>query len=131
MSAQSHAGDAGHGHGDEHGHDGHPHGSLKSYLTGFVLAAVLTIIPFWLVMTGVLGDKQATALVIMAFAAVQIVVHMIYFLHMSPRSEGGWILMALIFTLVLVGIALSGSMWVMYHLVANMAPTIQDMSKLP
>ena len=26
----------------------------------------------------------------MAFAAVQIVVHMIYFLHMNTKSEGGW-----------------------------------------
>ena len=47
---------------------------------------------------------------------MQIVVHMIYFLHMNAKSEGGWTMLALIFTLVLVVITLSGSMWVMYHL---------------
>ncbi len=73
---------------DDHG-DGAAHGSLRSYLTGFGLSVVLTVIPFWLVMTGVFESKQATALVIMALAAVQIVVHMIYFLHMSPKSENG------------------------------------------
>ncbi|MGK2910741.1 MAG: cytochrome o ubiquinol oxidase subunit IV, partial [Sphingobium sp.] len=97
------------------------HGSRSGYLIGFGLSVVLTAIPFWLVMTGVL-PVQATAYIIMAFAAVQIVVHMIYFLHMTTKSEGGWTMMALIFTIVLVGIAFSGSLWVMYHLSTNMMP---------
>ena len=111
-------------HGD-HGHDEHggaSHGSFRSYLTGFLLSVVLTAIPFWLVMADVLGNATTTAIVIMLFAAVQIVVHMIYFLHMNTRSEGGWTMMALIFTLVIVAIALSGSLWVMYHLNTNMMP---------
>jgi cytochrome o ubiquinol oxidase subunit IV len=58
-----------------------------------------------------------------AFAAVQIVVHMVYFLHMSSRAEGGWSMLALLFTAVLVVITLSGSVWVMYHLNTNMMPT--------
>ena len=76
--------------------------------------------------TDLMGDnlpsKQITALVIMAFAVVQIVVHMIYFLHMNTKSENGWSMMALIFTIVMVVIALSGSLWVMNHLNSNMMP---------
>ena len=129
MSANPHGGPE---HAHDHGHaDFAPHGTLKSYLTGFGLSVILTAIPFWLVMTGVLGDKQATAIVVVVMAVIQIVVHMIYFLHMDVRSEKGWTVMALIFTLVVVGIALSGSLWVMYHLTANMAPTAADMNKLP
>ena len=109
------------------GHDGHhdeaPHGSLQGYLTGFILSVILTAIPFWLVMAHVFKSPTATALSVMALGGVQIVVHMIYFLHMTPKAEGGWNLLALIFTLVLVTIALSGSMWVMYHLNINMMPT--------
>ena len=101
------------------------HGSFSTYLRGFVLSVVLTAVPFWLVMSGALGSKQATALVIMAFAAVQIVVHMIYFLHMNTASENGWSMMALIFTIVMVVIALSGSLWVMNHLNSNMMPIHQ------
>ena len=132
MSTDAHAP---HGHGaaahDDHAHDdGHAHGSLKSYLTGFVLSVILTAIPFWLVMTGALESNQATAIVILALAVVQIVVHMIYFLHMNASSEGGWTLMALIFTLVMVVIALIGSLWVMYHLNTNMMPG-HDMSQIP
>ena len=125
MSHDAHTADA-HGHGD-----GHAPSTLKGYATGFALSVVLTAIPFWLVMSGAIADKYATTLIIMAFAAVQIIVHMVYFLHMNARSEGGWTLLALIFTIVLVVIALSGSLWVMYHMTTNMMPSAQDMGKLP
>ena len=48
-------------HAGEH-HDDHEgsHGSLRDYLIGFILSAVLTAIPFWLVMSGAIADKQAT-----------------------------------------------------------------------
>jgi cytochrome o ubiquinol oxidase subunit IV len=116
------------GHAGAHG--AHAHGSLRSYLTGFGLSVLLTAVPFALVMTGMLSHKEATAIAIAAFAAAQIVVHMVYFLHMNTRSEGGWTLMALIFTLILVVIALAGSTWVMYHLNANMMPD-QGMGQMP
>lgn len=112
---------------DHSHHDSHDnHGSLRSYTVGFVLSVILTAIPFWLVMENVLESAQATSLVILAFAAAQIVVHMICFLHMNAKSEGGWNLLALIFTLILVVITLSGSIWVMYHLNHNMMPMSAD-----
>lgn len=121
----------GHGH-DEHHEDDAVHSTLKGYLTGFVLAVILTAIPFWLVMSGGLAKSSTTALVVLALAAVQIVVHMIYFLHMNTKSEGGWNMLALIFTMVLVVITLSGSIWIMYHLNNNMMPaSMHDMSNLP
>lgn len=117
---------------DEHGHDDGNHGSLRDYTIGFVLSVILTAIPFWLVMGKVLNDSSTTALVILGFAAVQIVVHMIYFLHMNARSEGGWNMLALIFTIVLVVITLAGSLWVMFHMNANMMPmSIHEMKNMP
>ena len=111
-------------HGGAHG-DHHPHGAqgtFRSYMTGFALSVILTAIPFWLVMSNVLNDTLVTSIVIMALAAVQIVVHMIYFLHMNTKSEGGWTFLALLFTLTLVVITLVGSIWVMYHMDQNMMP---------
>ena len=122
--------DNAHGHHDDtlHAHTG----SLRGYLTGFVLAAILTIIPFWLVMGHVIESRQATIIIVLALAAIQIVVHMIFFLHLDTRSENGWNMLALIFTAVLVVITLSGSIWVMYHLNHNMMPSMmQDMSSRP
>nr|WP_313370343.1 cytochrome o ubiquinol oxidase subunit IV [Achromobacter animicus] len=129
--------DTGHGGHDHHdGHhdddDGAGHGTFKSYMTGFVLAAILTAIPFWLVMDRVIDSSRVTGLVILAFAVVQIVVHIIYFLHLDTKSESGWNMLALIFTLVLVVITLSGSIWIMYHLNSNMMPmSPHDMRKMP
>lgn len=112
-------------HTDDHhdDHDDHAdHGSLKSYTIGFLLSVILTAIPFWLVMGKVFNSSGTTTMVILAFAVVQIVVHMVYFLHMNTKAEGGWSMLALIFTIVLVVIVFSGSLWVMYHLNANMMP---------
>ena len=120
MSAEAHN-DHAVDHHDHHGDD-HDHGSFKSYMIGFLLSVVLTAIPFWLVMTGAL-PAAATGLIITAFAVVQIIVHMIFFLHMNHKSEGGWNMLALIFTIVVVVIAVAGSVWVMYHLNVNMMPT--------
>ncbi|HEV2511479.1 cytochrome o ubiquinol oxidase subunit IV [Bosea sp. (in: a-proteobacteria)] len=114
-------------HHDEHDAHGAAHGSMRGYVTGFLLSVVLTAIPFWLVMNDVLGNSTLTAIVIMLFAAAQIVVHMIYFLHMNGRSEGGWTMLALIFTIIVVAIALAGSLWVMFHLNANMMPDMHRM----
>lgn len=110
-----------HHHDDGHHEDGHDHGTYRSYLTGFILSAVLTIIPFTLVMTGALSGAVTIA-VIVGFAVVQIVVQMIYFLHLHPKSEGGWNLLAFLFTLIILVIVISGSLWVMHHLESNMMP---------
>ena len=115
-----------------HGGQDGGHATLKGYLTGFGLSVVLTAIPFWIVMTHAIEGPGTTAIVVLLFAAVQIVVHMVYFLHMDARSQGGWNLLALIFTLVLVVITLSGSLWVMYHLNENMMPVSpQQMRNMP
>ena len=76
------------------------------------------------------AEQRLTALVILGFAAVQIVVHMVYFLHMNTKSEGGWNLVALVFTAVLVIIVLSGSLWVMHHLNTNMMPGPHEMQDM-
>ncbi|CAH0349184.1 cytochrome o ubiquinol oxidase subunit IV [Aquabacterium sp. CECT 9606] len=133
MSAHTEtAGHGAHHHDDHHGHDDGNHGSLRDYTIGFVLSVILTAIPFWLVMGKVFNNSSTTALVVLGFAAVQIVVHMIYFLHMNTRSEGGWNMLALIFTIVLVVITLSGSLWVMFHMNANMMPmSVHEMKNMP
>ena len=120
---------------DHHDHhdDGGYHATVKGYVVGFLLSVLLTAIPFWLVMGKVLPSPRMTAFLILAFAAVQMVVHMVYFLHMNAKAEGGWSLLALVFTVGLVVIMLAGSIWVMYHLNTNMMPMAdpQAMRNMP
>ena len=123
-------------HAENLDHPHHDHGepeyhaTFKGYITGFLLSVVLTAIPFWLVMAKVLPTPGITAAVILVMAAVQVVVHMVYFLHMNARVEQGWSLLALVFTGVLVIIMLAGSIWVMHHLNTNMMP-VHDMRTRP
>jgi cytochrome o ubiquinol oxidase subunit IV len=111
-------------------HGGAPHGTLRDYLIGFVASVVLTAIPFALVMGGPPLSQGATAFIIIAFAVVQIIVHVVYFLHLKSGSEDGWTMTSLVFTLILVVITLAGSIWVMYHLDANMMPTHESAAPL-
>lgn len=110
------------GHDDSHGHDEGPHSTLSGYMIGFMLSVVLTAIPFWLVIAKVIADRNTAVLVLGGFAVVQIVVHMVFFLHMNGKVEGGWTLLSTIFTLVFVAIAITGTLWVMFHMNANMMP---------
>ena len=99
-------------------------GSVRSYMTGFVLSVILTAIPFAVVMGGGFESRLLTMAVVVGMAVVQIVVHMVYFLHMNTRSDEGWTMMALIFTLIILVVVLAGSIWVMYHMNTNMMPTM-------
>ena len=123
---------------EHHEHDEHLeqhdtlHITVGGYVNGFVLAVILTAIPFWLVMGKVLESPTVTTFVILGLAMVQIYVHMVFFLHMTSKAEGGWAWMSLIFTLVLLVITLSGSLWIMYHLKTNTMPlTPEQVRKLP
>lgn len=123
MSAQ-HTTHAAHGHGghDDH-HDDGPHSTLSGYMTGFILSIILTAIPFWLVMAKVIADRNTAVLVLGAFAVVQIVVHMVYFLHMNGKLQGGWTMLSTVFTVVFLAIGVAGTLWVMYQMNLHMMPT--------
>ncbi len=83
---------------------------------------MLTGAAFWLVMADVFSSSVIASVALLALAAAQIVVHMVFFLHMNTRSEGGWTFISLVFTATLVLVALAGSLWVMRHMDHNMMP---------
>lgn len=100
-------------------HDGAAHGTVKSYITGFILSVILTVIPFWLVMEHSL-PKPTIIMIIVALAVVQIIVQLVYFLHMNTKSEEGWNFISMVFTILIIAILVVGSLWVMFHLNSNM-----------
>lgn len=92
-------------------------------MIGFVASVILTIIPFWVVMGDVLDNKMAAVAVVFILGAVQMLVHIYYFLHVNSKAEEGWLALSTIFTVILVVITLTGSIWVMFHLRDNMMPS--------
>jgi cytochrome o ubiquinol oxidase operon protein cyoD len=90
-------------------------GTLKSYLTGFVLSLILTAIPFALVMSGILSSSAILA-VIFGAGIVQIVAHLHYFLHLDSSSEASWNVLAMIFTVLIMILFVGGGIWIMRDL---------------
>ncbi len=111
---------------DATSHSEMPHATYREYMIGFWISVVLTVIPFWLVLADVLDNKGLAIFYVCALGLVQMVVHMVYFLHMNTRAEEGWLIMSLAFTLLLVVIAIAGSVWIMFHLDHNMMPGMMD-----
>ena len=109
------------GHDDHHDHDD-LHVTMGDYVKGFILAVILTAIPFYLVMNNVITDRSTAVLVLGLFAIVQVLVHMVYFLHMNGKIQGGWTMLSTIFTVIFLAIAIAGTLWVMFHMNTNMMP---------
>ena len=106
-------------HSTAHGQGGQAHGSVKEYVRGLVFSIILTIVPFAMVMAGV-GSTQFIIGVIMVFAVAQILVQLVFFLHMNTSSEQMWYTSSAEFVVVIVAIILIGSLWIMDHLNHNM-----------
>ena len=100
-----------------HSHDSHDssHGSVKSYAIGFILSVILTLIPFGLVMYPTL-PKSITLMIVLAFAVIQVLVHLVYFLHLDRSKEQRENVIAFVFA-GLVSVLLVGlSLWIMFSI---------------
>lgn len=103
----------------DHNAAGASHGNAKQYTIGFILSVLLTIIPFGMVMMG--GFSRGLVLAVIAITAVaQVLVQLVYFLHMNSSSEQRWNVIAFVYTILTIAILLIGSVWVMNYLHFNM-----------
>jgi cytochrome o ubiquinol oxidase operon protein cyoD len=100
-------------------HSGESHGSIGSYATGFILSVILTVAAFGLVINGTLTGENAL-LAIAGLAFVQIVVHLVFFLHMNTSSAQRWNVMAFGFTVLTAVILIVGSLWIMHNVSMHM-----------
>jgi cytochrome o ubiquinol oxidase operon protein cyoD len=91
---------------------GASHGSVKSYIIGFILCVVLTLIPFCIVMFGEFSPL-IKILTIVAAAIIQVYVQLYFFLHLDTSSEQRWNLVAFLFSLVVIIVVVGGSIWIM------------------
>ena len=109
---------------------GESHASVKSYMIGFVLSVILTAIPFGLVMdVNHYGFTAGTVLAaILLLAVVQVFVHVVYFLHMDRSAEQRWNVVAFAFTVMILVIVVSGSVWIMHNATGNMEHAMQQTS---
>ncbi len=88
-----------------------------SYIVGFFLSVVTTFIAYFFVVNE-LWPKEMLVYIILAIAVVQLVVQMVFFLHIGRGTR--WKTMTFVFTIVIVLILVIGSVWVMDNLNYNM-----------
>jgi cytochrome o ubiquinol oxidase subunit IV len=100
-------------------HSDEAHGSVGGYIAGFLLSVVLTAASFGLVIGGALPPHTAL-LALAALALVQIVVHLVCFLHMNGSSSQRWNVMAFAYTVLTALTLIVGSLWIMHNVSMNM-----------
>ncbi len=98
-------------HHDNHAHTEN-HGSLRSYVIGFLLSIVLTIIPIVLVMNQMMG-KTALVVTIMLMAILQFIVQLYFFMHIKEGEKPRYHVQTLVLGIVIVFTIVAGSIWIM------------------
>jgi cytochrome o ubiquinol oxidase subunit IV len=99
-------------------------GEVQGYLIGLGLAVVLTLASFYVARTHeIWGPGIPIALVVLAIA--QMGIHLVFFLHITTAPDNTNNILALAFGLLIVGLIVLGSLWIMYHLNQNMLPMHQ------
>ncbi len=110
--------------------EGAPAGSVLGYSLGLLFALALTGASFLVANTGLLwGPGVPVGLAVLAVA--QMGVHLVFFLHMSTGPDSTNNVIALVFGVLVVFLVVTGSLWIMSHLNANMMPvrTMMEMGR--
>ena len=98
--------------------------SFLSYSVGLGLAILATIASFAVSQTDLLWPPGVTTgLVVLAFA--QIGVHLVFFLHLGTGPDNTNNILALAFGLFVVFLVITGTIWIIANLNANMMPMVR------
>ncbi len=98
------------------------HGTATSYIIGFILSLIFTFIPYYLV-TQKSFDGMMLIVTIIGFAVLQMIVQIVFFLHLGREKKPHWNLAFLLSTVGIIMLVIVGSLWIMNHLHSNMSPS--------
>jgi cytochrome o ubiquinol oxidase subunit IV len=102
------------------------HGTLKSYVIGFIISFVLTAISFSLVISRLFSD-QILIYTILGLAIAQGIAQLLFFLHVGQEeAKPRWASIAFCFTVFILLIVLIGSLWIMHDLNDRMMPNMNQ-----
>ena len=91
------------------------------YTIGLFLAVVLTATSFWVTNTSLLWPP-GIALGLAVLAIAQMGVHLVFFLHITTAPDSTNNVLALAFGVLIVGLVIIGSIWIMSNLNDNRMP---------
>lgn len=93
----------------------------RSYTLGMALAALLTVIPFAIVAT-VMFDQMTRWWLIGLCGLAQVIVHFHFFLHIDLSRQKREDLQLILFSVLLLAIMASGTIWILFDLHSRMMP---------
>lgn len=107
--------------------------SLASYIIGFILSLVFTLGAAWIVWEHVSSGHTVFAHaviipIILALAIAQMIIQLVFFMHLGAGEGSRWNFGALISTVGIILIIVIGSIWIMDHLNYNMMASPADMN---
>lgn len=97
------------------------HGSTRSYIIGFVLSLMFTIIPYYMVRGQVTTDKTLL-LAVLGFAVVQMFVQIFFFLHLGRGPKPFYNVVFFFATAGMIVLVIGASLIIMDNLYRNMSP---------
>lgn len=89
------------------------------YVIGFVLSLALTFSAYWVTMHGV--DKLTLYLLLGVLALVQMVIQLVFFLHLGEEARPRYKLATFLLMSLMLVILVVGSIWIMNNMNYNMA----------
>lgn len=95
---------------------------LRNYTIGLVLSLLLTLASFgmvWLYLGAASIPALAVAAAVVTLAITQLLVQMVFFLHLGGEWRL-WNVTALLFSALIIVFVVGGSLWIMAHLEHNM-----------
>ena len=99
---------------------------VRGYLIGLALAAGLTVASFYFARSGLIWPP-AVAAALTALAIAQMGVHLVFFLHITTGPENTNNVLALAFGVLIVGLVIGGTVWIMFNMNHNMAAHMAGM----
>ncbi len=88
---------------------------IRSYLVGFGLAVLLTVVSFLVARTSLVW-QPSIPIALFVLAIAQMGIHLVFFLHITSGPDGANNAMALAFGVLIVFLLIGGSLWIMGHL---------------
>lgn len=94
---------------------------MKSYISGFVISLILTLTAFALVAQHIDSSHEALPHavlipIVVGLAITQLVVQLVFFLHLGRESKPRFNLTAFLFMIMVVVLLVGGSLWIMANL---------------
>lgn len=107
-----------------HDESSQEHDTMMSYVIGFLLSLLFTIIPYYLVANHKLAGNGLLA-TILGFAAVQMIIQVTFFLHLGRGPKPKWNLFFFISTVIGILVVVTGSIVIINNLHYNMTSSDQ------